>query len=169
MFQNIKILVRYSNWFDFGRNIYKFSKKIVAMDERDLTILETLTKNGRVSKTELARILGITEAAVRKRIAKLEKNGIILGYKAVIDYKTAGFSASLTGIDVDPEKLWYVVEKLRDFDEIKSMWLTTGDHTIMTEIITKRTEELSKVHEEIEKIEGVRRVCPAIIIDTLKL
>jgi len=143
-------------------------ERIELMDEKDLMIIEAIMKNGRISKMELARILGITEAAVRKRIAKLEENGIILGYKAIIDYKAAGFLASLTGIDVDPEKLWYVVEKLRDFDEIKSIWLTTGDHTIMTEILTKRTEELSKVHKEIEKIEGVRRVCPAIIINTLK-
>jgi len=138
------------------------------MDDKDLTILETLAKNGRISKTELAKILGITEAAVRKRIAKLEKNGVILGYKAVVNYKAAGFSASLTGIDVEPERLWHVVEKLKGFDEIKSIWLTTGDHTIMTEIITKRTEDLSEIHKKIGKINGVKRICPAIIIDVLK-
>ncbi len=138
------------------------------MDEKDLKIIEILTKNARIAKVKIAEELGITETAVRKRITRLEREGIILGYRAVINYKVSGLSASLTGLDVEPEKLWEVVNELRRFDEVKAMWLTTGDHTLMLEIVARSVDELSKVHDRISKIDGVKRICPAIILDVLK-
>jgi len=138
------------------------------MDEKNWRIVEVMMKNGRISKTDLAKQLGITEAAVRKRIQKLEKTGVILSYRAVINYKSAGLAASLTGIDVEPEKLWSTIEKIRQIEEVKSLWLTTGDHTVMAEIIAKNTENLSAIHDKISKIDGVRRLCPSVIIDVLK-
>ncbi len=138
------------------------------MDNRDKTILKILMKNARIPKTKIAEKLKITETAVRKRISKLEKNKIILGYKAIINYKTTGLSASLTGIDVEPEKLWNVINKLKELEEVKSIMLSTGDHMIMTEIVAESVDELSKIHKHIEKFEGVKRICPAIILDVLK-
>lgn len=138
------------------------------MDERNFKIISMLMKNARIPKTKIAEELEVTETAVRKRISKLEKDGIILGYKAVINYRTAGLSASLTGVDVEPDKLWEVINRLKDLDEIKSMFLTTGDHMIMLEIVAESVEELSKIHEKISELEGVKRICPAVILDVLK-
>jgi len=138
------------------------------MDEKDLKIIEILMRNARTPKVRIAKELGVTETAVRKRIAKLEREGIILSYKAVVNYKSAGLISSLTGVDVDAEKLWLVVNKLKEMDEVKSMWLTTGDHMIMLEIVVKSVDALSEVHERIACIEGVKRVCPAVILEVLK-
>ncbi len=138
------------------------------MDNRDKTILKILMENARTPKTKIAKTLKITETAVRKRIAKLEKNKVILGYKAIINYKTTGLSASITGIDVEPEKLWNVISELKEIEEIKSIMLTTGDHMIMLEIISESVDELSEIHKKIEKMDGVKRICPAIILDVLK-
>jgi Lrp/AsnC family transcriptional regulator for asnA, asnC and gidA len=138
------------------------------MDKKDLKIIEILTKNARTPKVRIAKALEITETAVRKRISKLEKDGVILGYKAVINYKIAGLSASLTGLDVEPENIWLIVDKLKGFDEVKSIWLTTGDHMLMVEIVVKSVDDLSRIHEEIARMDGVRRVCPSIILDVMK-
>ena len=43
------------------------------MDDKDLRIIEMLMQNARIAKTKIARTLGVTEAAVRKRISNLEK------------------------------------------------------------------------------------------------
>ncbi len=132
-----------------------------------MKIIEILMQNARIPKTEIAKRLGITETAVRKRIAKLE-GVVILGYKAIINYKSAGLASSLTGVDVHAEKLWEVVDKFKGINEIKSIWLTTGDHTIMLEIVAKSVKDLQIVHDMISKMDGVKRVCPSIILDVLK-
>jgi Lrp/AsnC family transcriptional regulator for asnA, asnC and gidA len=138
------------------------------VDEKDLKIIQMLVENARIPKTKIAKMLDVTEAAVRKRISNLEKREEILGYRAIVNYKKVGISASLTGVDVEPDKLWSVVEELKNLEEVKSLWLTTGDHTIMAEIIAKSVRELSELHEKIERIEGVKRVCPSIVTDILK-
>ncbi len=138
------------------------------MDEKDIKIIEMLISNARIPKTKIAKELKVTEAAIRKRIANLERREEILGYRAVINYKKVGLVASLTGVDVEPENLWQIVEKLKDMDEVKALWLTTGDHTIMTEIVATSVDELSKIHEKIAAMHGVKRVCPSVITDILK-
>lgn len=58
----------------------------------------------------------------------------------MINYKTLGLSASLTGLDVE---LWDVVNEPKRFDKVEVIWLTTGDHTLMLEIVVGSVEELS--------------------------
>lgn len=138
------------------------------MDDKDLRIIEMLMQNARIAKTKIARTLGVTEAAVRKRISNLEKREEILGYRAIINYKKVGLNASITGFDVEPDRLWAIVDELKKIDEVKSLWLTTGDHTIMAEIVAKSVDDLSSIHERLAKMEGVKRVCPSIVTDILK-
>ena len=138
------------------------------MDERDLKIVKLLIENARMPKVKIAEELGITETAVRKRIIKLENAGVIVGYKAVINYKNANIAGSLTGVDVEAEKLWEVIEELRKIENVKSIWITTGDHMLMLEIIASSVDELLKIHRDIERIESVKRVCPSIVLDVLK-
>ncbi|NHW88949.1 MAG: Lrp/AsnC family transcriptional regulator [Archaeoglobales archaeon] len=138
------------------------------MDPRDLKIVMELVKNGRIKKTELAKMLKITETAVRKRIEKLEKNKVILGYRAVVDFKKLGIFSSLTGIDVEPEHIWKVVERLKQMENVNSVYLTSGDHVLIVEVVTDSLDTMRRLHEEISGIQGVKRVCPAVIMEVLK-
>ncbi|MCC6028172.1 MAG: Lrp/AsnC family transcriptional regulator [Archaeoglobus sp.] len=138
------------------------------MDPRDLKIVMELVKNGRIKKTELAKMLKITETAVRKRIEKLEKNKVILGYRAVVDFKKLGIFSSLTGIDVEPEHIWKVVESLKQMENVNSVYLTSGDHVLIVEVVTDSLDTMRRLHEEISGIQGVKRVCPAVIMEVLK-
>jgi len=133
-----------------------------------LKIVMELVKNGRIKKTELAKMLKITETAVRKRIEKLEKNKVILGYRAVVDFKKLGIFSSLTGIDVEPEHIWKVVERLKQMENVNSVYLTSGDHVLMVEVVTDSLDTMRRLHEEISGIQGVKRVCPAVIMEVLK-
>lgn len=87
----------------------------------------------------------------------------------VVDSGKIGFSnTALIGADVLPEKYLEVAKKLTEFNEIKYAASTTGDHMFMLEVITKDDDGLRAVSEKIRKIDGVTRICPAIIRDTLK-
>ena len=138
------------------------------MDDRDKVIVETLLENARISRSRIAQKLHISEAAVRKRIAKLENDGAIFGYRAVVNQKKIGYLASLTGIDVAPEHLWKAIDKLKKKREIKSIFLSSGDHMIMIEIWAETAEELSKIHKDLESIEGIERICPAVITERIR-
>jgi len=75
---------------------------LLMIDEKDLKILEILRKNSRTPYSEIAKIVGISDVAVIKRIRKLEQLGLIRKYTIIIDPKKLGYNAvSITGIDVE--------------------------------------------------------------------
>ncbi len=139
------------------------------IDEKDLVIVKTLMKNARTSLSDIAKKLEISDVAVRKRVSKLEKMGVLLGYVAKVNPKALGYEVvSLTGIDVESENLLSVAQEVAKQAFAKSVCVTTGDHAIMVEIWAKNGEEMSKIIKEIAELPGVKKICPAIIMDYLK-
>jgi Lrp/AsnC family transcriptional regulator for asnA, asnC and gidA len=140
------------------------------VDSKNMKILEILHKDARTPNTEIAREIGISEAAVRKRIKKLEAQGIITRYTIEVNPEKIGFSSiSLTGIDTEPGLFMSIVQQIRSMEEVRAMYLTSGDHMIMAEIWGKNGMDLSKIlTEKIGKLKGVKKVCPAIILEKIK-
>ena len=139
------------------------------LDEKDKAIVNMLMANGRASFKEMARALGMSDVAVRKRVLKLESRGVIMGYTAVVDPRALGFSVlALTGVDVEPGALIRIARELASKDYVKSAWITAGDHEIMLEIWARDEEEMDAIIREISEMPGVLRVCPAVITDRLK-
>jgi Lrp/AsnC family transcriptional regulator for asnA, asnC and gidA len=140
------------------------------LDERDKVIIEMLTKDARTPFTEIAKVLGISETAVRKRVKALEDAGVIKQYTIVVDPSKLCYNlVSITGVDTLPEKIFEVAQKLKEFDFVRTIYLTSGDHMIMAEVWARDGEDLSGIiSDKIGKIEGVTKVCPAIILERLK-
>mgnify|MGYP000306511583 FL=1 len=145
-------------------------KKISStLDEKDMTIVNMLMKNARATLREIADVLGMTDVAVRKRLQRLERDRIIQGYTAVVDPRALGFSViSLTGVDVEPGDLLRVARELATREYVKSAWITAGDHEIMLEIWARNEAEMDEIIREISAMQGVKRVCPAVVTERLK-
>jgi len=140
------------------------------LDEKDARILEMLEEDGRRPFTEIADRLHVSESSVRKRVLALQREGVIKRFTVKVDAVKSGFSTvAIVGVDADPTRLLQVAQKLCDFKEIKCVATSTGDHMVMLEIWTRSGRELTKlISERIGTIEGVKRICPALILEKLK-
>ena len=140
------------------------------MDQRDLEIIRILEKNARTPLTEIARRLGISETAVRKRVARLEREGVIEGYTVRVNPAKLGFTVvAFVGVDASPERYLEVASKLASMEEVKHLAITSGDHMIMAEIWAKNGKHLMEIlSKKVGSVEGVKRVCPAVVIEKLK-
>ncbi|HEC82684.1 MAG TPA: Lrp/AsnC family transcriptional regulator [Thermoplasmatales archaeon] len=140
------------------------------IDEIDKKIIEMLQQNARTPFTRIAEEIGLSEGAVRKRIDNLERDGVIKKYIAVINPKKLGYnSITLLGLDAEPTKLLDIANEIAKIKEAKNVYLSTGDHMIMAEIWAKDGKELSEIlAQKIGKIDGVKRLCPAIILEKVK-
>jgi len=144
-------------------------KRRTLLDEKDKLILKLLTQNARISYKQMARSLGMSDVAVRKRVLRLEEAGIISGYTAIVDPRALGYSViSLTGVDVEPGDLMTVGRELASRPYVRAAWLTTGDHELMLEIWARDEAEMEAIVREIKALPGVLRVCPAVLIEKLK-
>jgi Lrp/AsnC family transcriptional regulator for asnA, asnC and gidA len=140
------------------------------LDEKDMKILEILRENARTPLTDIATTLGVSESTIRKRVRALEDRGVIKRYTIVVDPAKLGYnSVSFVGLDVEPTHFLDVAIKMTEFPEVRFVATSTGDHMIMTEIWLKDGRELGKfIAEKIGRLEGVQRVCPAVILEKLK-
>jgi Lrp/AsnC family transcriptional regulator for asnA, asnC and gidA len=140
------------------------------VDKTDLAILKFLQEDASIPFTEIARRLRISESTVRKRVEKLKQERVIKRFTVIVEPSKIGLNTvAIVGVDVDPTKLLEVAQKLCEIPETRYVATSTGDHMIMTEIWTKDGKELTKIiSEKIGTIEGVKKICPAIVLEKLK-
>ena len=158
--------------YDIQIIYYEFSIKqgMNMVDETDKKIIEKLEENSRRAFTDIADDLGISEATVRNRVKALEEKGIIKKYTIEMDPSGLGYdTVAIIGIDIEPENLLEVSNMLSEFDRVKFVATSAGDHMIMFEAWAENNEDLGKfISEEIGEIEGVKNICPAIILEKVK-
>jgi len=140
------------------------------LDEIDTRILELLEEDARRSFTEMAEKLKVSESSIRKRVSALQKEGVIKKFTIKVDHAKLGLNTvAIVGIDVDSDKMLEIAQELCDFKEVKCVATSSGDHMIMLEVWAKNGKELNNlISEKIGKIDGVRQICPALILEKLK-
>lgn len=135
----------------------------------DIEILHILRENARMPFLRIAKMLGVSEAAVRKRVRKLEKTGVIKRFTVEVDPKKLGFEVTaFIGLDVRPEHYIPILESLRRIDEVVSLYSSSGDHMILIECWFRNSRELTEFVKRLNIMEGVTRVCPAIVLEKIK-
>ncbi|MCS7131284.1 MAG: Lrp/AsnC family transcriptional regulator, partial [Hadesarchaea archaeon] len=96
------------------------------MDGKDLEIIKALQADARTPFLEIAKRLRMSESAVRKRVRKLEREGVIEKYTIVVDPSKLGYNAvALVGLDVMPDRYLTIVRELTGFEEVKSVVTST--------------------------------------------
>lgn len=112
------------------------------LDATDGVILDMLEKDGRATLSHLSEATGLSVSAVQK----LERRGVIRGYKAVIDDERRGLAVNayiaVTSIDYSQEA--EIPDKLKNIDGIMSCDSVAGSPSFM---LTVRVESPSKLEE----------------------
>ena len=140
------------------------------MDGKDYKIIAALQENARMPFLKISKRLHMSESAVRKRVKRLEREGVIERYTIVANPSKLGYNAmAIVGLDAVPEKYLEIVEELTKLEEVKKLATSTGDHMIMSVVWAHDNSELTDiVIQKIGRIEGVIKVCPAVILERIK-
>ncbi len=131
-------------------------------------LLELLEKDSRMSFTKIAEHFGVSETAVRKRVAQLIEKGIIDGFTIKLNPKKVNFLIGIIGVDTLPESYFKVIEELRNDSNVKTLFTSSGDHMILLEYWGKDNKEMKEYISKVESIEGVVKVCPAVLLNRIK-
>jgi len=128
------------------------------LDDLDWQIIKLLIEDGRLSSTDIARILSdVSPRTVTNRIETLTKEGIITIRSIVNPEKIDYCVLADVFIEVDPGKTQAVASRLNEFPQISYIALAFGDIDIIISVRAKQIEELYDfVIETVGKIPGVR-------------
>ena len=104
------------------------------LDNVDNSILELVQKNGRITNVELAEAVGLSPPPCLRRLRALETNGIITGYKALVNKQKLGYNIS----DIIVAKL--LVTKQETINDMTSKLIQL--HTVLSCYTTLANSEL---------------------------
>ncbi|USD64681.1 Lrp/AsnC family transcriptional regulator [Vibrio sp. SCSIO 43136] len=123
------------------------------MDRYDERILRELTKDGRISNVELAQRIGLSASATLRRVQELEKNGVITGYRAVLDpqkmgvgfvaYVTIGLSNHSKHSQLDFENRVFDAEQVVECHNI------TGGSEYLLRVETQDLKSYKQFHSKV--------------------
>lgn len=118
------------------------------MDKINLRIIRALSSDARVSFSELAKKVHLSAPAVAERVRKLEEDGVITGYKAIVNLEKVGIPIrALIECEVHKTKERELKAKLLTFEEIIKIYNITGVTTFIVEVGVTKLSELDNVIE----------------------
>ncbi|AIQ57688.1 Lrp/AsnC family transcriptional regulator [Paenibacillus borealis] len=141
------------------------------MDSLDYKIISAIMNNGRITWSELAGLLGLSSPATADRVRRLEEQGVITGYTALIDAESAGYGlAALIAVSLErPEHRQGFIELVRKLPEVQECHHTAGDDDYILKLRCRGTRDLDRIiSEEIKGLPGIVRTRTTIILGTVK-
>lgn len=123
------------------------------MDRYDYLILKALQNDGRISTAELGRNIGLSTTATKERIKKLEQEGIIKGYTAIIDADKVGIDiTAFISVPVGDVAIGKMANFLAEIPEVLECHKVTGDTCYLIKVKTKNTKKLEQLIDKINNI-----------------
>ena len=123
-----------------GRNAVNLPR----LDSTDRKIIGELTSDGRVSFAELGRRVSLSSPAVAERVQRLERAGVITGYRAEIDPRTLGYQlTAIVRIKPAPGQLLRIPELAAEIPQISECHRITGEDCFYLKVYLRSIDELS--------------------------
>ena len=131
--------------------------KVSTLDDVSKAIIEQLQQDCRRPYATIGKAVGLSEAAVRQRVAKLQETGV-MQIVAVTDPMQVGFNReAMMGIEVDGD-IEAVADLIAVMPEVNYLVITAGSFDILLEVVCEDDEALlGVINRKIRALPGVRR------------
>jgi DNA-binding Lrp family transcriptional regulator len=134
------------------------------LDEIDQRLVTLLRRDARRATASLARDLNLSRTAVQARIARLERDGIILGYTTTIASDVVTEVLALVSLSIAVRPCALVTDRLASWSEIERIYSIAGDRDAVLVVSVASPQALSELADRLQTIEGVRTVETTVIL-----
>jgi DNA-binding Lrp family transcriptional regulator len=143
--------------------------KLLPIDKTDIKILCELRENARMSNSEIAKNLGVTEATVRRRIKNLIEKGIILRFSIHIDYRLIENTVkAYIHVKTVTDKLDVVVQHICSHNRVVAVYRVTGEYDLLVVALFVGMGELQEFIDSYLKMDGVKETDTQIVMSAHK-
>jgi len=140
------------------------------LDRADERILAELTRNARIAHAELAAKVNLSRNAIRQRIDRLERDGLIQGYTIVVgDGRPAAstIAAMMFVYRHDRMRGGDVIHALRRIREVVSCDVMSGEFDLVVRVEATGADRIRQVWQEISALPGVRDTLTAFALSSM--
>jgi len=137
-------------------------------------LIALLRQNARTSLADLARELNLSESVVADRIARLEADGVLLGYQAVVDSQKVSGSivTAVVEVKITPERgggFDRLADRIAKFSEVQSCYLMSGGYDLLVILEGNSLQDIATfIAEKLSTIKGVISTATRFRLKTYK-
>lgn len=131
------------------------------MEKTEMSILNILTEDARTPISQIAVMLGESEATIADTIARLERQRIILKYPALVNWERVDVDQveAMIEVRVTPQRgegFEAIAEQIYRFEEVSSVYLMSGGYDLLVNMKARTMRQLALfVAEKLSTIEHV--------------
>ncbi len=134
------------------------------MDDIDREIIEILKRNARTPYTTIAKKLGLSEAAIRKRVSKLLKQGVIKRF--TIEYSLQNEIKAVVLVKTSPQvPVFKISKEIANLQGVDHVYEITGEYDVLAVIRASNVLALDSIINSIRNIDGVSGTNTMIILN----
>jgi len=139
----------------------------VVLDDISKRIIEQMQVDGRRSYAAISKAVGLSEAAVRQRVQRLQETGV-MQIVAVTDPLTLGFRRqAMIGLKCDGD-LEKVADALAAMDEIDYVVITAGSFDLLLEVVCEDDDHLLEILSQVRGVPSVRSTETLVYLKLVK-
>jgi len=137
-------------------------------------LIQLLRQNARTPIADLARELNLSESVVAERIARLESDGVLLGYQAVVDSQKVSGSivTAVVEVKITPERgggFDRLADRIAKFSEVQSCYLMSGGYDLLVILEGNSLQDIATfIAEKLSTIKGVISTATRFRLKTYK-
>ena len=122
------------------------------IDDTDRRILNVLQRNGRVSNAELADQVNLSASACHRRVQRLEQDGIIRNYVAMLDPRKIGVPATIfveITLSTQADEVLEAFEKaVARIPDVLECHLMAGSADYILKVVAENTDDFARIHRQ---------------------
>lgn len=138
------------------------------IDDLDRGIIKHLASDGRMSFSEIAATLNVTEKTIRLRYKNLKDNGIFEVVGVVNPVAIGVKAGAIIQLKVLPQKLKEAVSLLKEFKEIRYITLTSGPYSLLVQIAVPTQDDITEILFKINELPCITEMNSVIQLEVYK-
>ena len=143
------------------------------LDETDLKLLKALQEDAKANTKDLCDKLHLSKTPVYERVKRLEREGVIRGYSAIIDNHKVGLPLVVfCNVSVavhDGEHIGRFKEEIAAIDEVMECYSTGGFYDFLLKVVLKDLDEYNAfVFEKLTKVHGISKMQSSVVLSEIK-
>ena len=144
----------------------------MALDETDRRILRALQRRGRVSNADLAEQVHLSASACHRRVQRLEADGYVTGYVALLDARRIGLPATVfveITLSAQESAVLEAFEKaVARVPDVLECHLMAGTADYILKLVAEDTEDFARIHRQyLTRLPGVAKMTSSFALRTV--
>ncbi|WP_113912153.1 Lrp/AsnC family transcriptional regulator [Roseovarius dicentrarchi] len=144
----------------------------MSLDSIDRRLLAVLQKSGRISNSDLAEKVNLSASACHRRVQRLEADGFIAGYVALLDPRKMGVPTTVfveITLSTQADDVLNAFEKaVARVPDVLECHLTAGTADYILKIVAEDTDDFARIHRQyLTRLPGVAKMQSSFALRTV--